>query len=140
MHKKVYPDKLGRPTPSGRNVVRGGASHHNAGTVKPLSGRPDSVKDLLTRVTPVLAGITRRVREQQDLKDWTRARLPPELAVYVTEILEKEGELTLFAQSAAWAGRLRYAIEDLEAALAADRPDANIRSVRIRVMPRNGKP
>jgi len=137
MHKKIFPDKLGRGTSGRPGTIRGPASHHNAGTVKPPRGQPDSVKDLLARAAPGLADITRRLQEQQDIAAWTRARLPPELAAQVTEVLEKEGELAVFAASAAWAGRLRYAVEELQAELATGYP--HIKSVRIRIMPRGSK-
>lgn len=138
MHKKKFSDKLSRGIANRPDPIRGGASRHNAGTVKPARGQPDSVKDLLARANPLLAGLTRRVQAQQDLKSLVLQRLPPPLATHVTEVLEKEGELTVFAESAAWAGRLRYAVEALQAALATDRPDIHIKSVRIRIMPRSG--
>ena len=136
MHKKPPPDKLDRGSAGGGNAVRGTGSRHNAGTVKSTRGRPDSVKDLLARANPVLAGIARRAREQQGIEAWVRERLPEELTGRVTEVLEKEGELTVFAESAAWAGRLRFAVEDLKVDLAANHPQ--VREVRVRVMPRRG--
>ena len=134
MHKKIFPDKLGGSAPGRPNPIRGGTSRHNAATGKPSRGQPDSVKNLLARAAPGLADLTRRVREQQDIAAWTRAQLPAELAGQVTEVLEKEGALTVFAASAAWAGRLRYAVADLEAALAASHP--HVKSVSVRVMPK----
>ena len=94
----------------------------------------DSVKDLLQRSTPVLAGLQREAVRQRDWLQWVKRELPAELAVHVTGVTEQSGELVIFAESAAWGVRLRYATPQLLSALG-NQP-ANIVGVKVRVVPR----
>lgn len=55
-----------------------------------------------------------------------RAQLPEELWSRVASCLEKPGELVLFAESAAWAARLKLALAEQP-----PRPDGRRISVRI---------
>jgi hypothetical protein len=122
MQKKTYGDKA--------NTRRGS---RNTQTRGPQSRNPmDSVKELLQRSTPVLAGLQREALRQRDWLQWVKRELPEELAVHVTGATEQAGELVIFAESAAWGVRLRYATAQL---LTAVKP-ANIAGVRIRVVPR----
>lgn len=57
-----------------------------------------------------------------------RAALPDELRMHLLQVLEKERELVLFADSAVWAGRLRLALPDLE-------PLAGDRRLTVRLQP-----
>ncbi len=50
-------------------------------------------------------------------------------------IVEREGTLVLFAESAAWAPRLRYAVQEIEAPLRQAHPA--IMSIKVRVLPRS---
>ena len=94
----------------------------------------DSVKELLQRSTPVLAGLQREALRQRDWLQWVQRELPEELAVHVTGVTEQSGELVIFAESAAWGVRLRYAAPQLLNVLGSQ--SANIVGVRIRVVPR----
>jgi hypothetical protein len=94
----------------------------------------DSVKDLLLRSTPVLAGLQREALRQHDWLQWVQRELPEELAGHVTGVTEQAGELVIFAESAVWGVRLRYAAPQL--LLVIGRQQANISGVRVRVMPR----
>jgi hypothetical protein len=124
MQKKPYPDKAN----SGR------------GSRITQSGRPksrnstDSVKDLLQRSTPVLAGLQREALRQRDWLQWVQRELPEELATHVTGVAEQAGALVIFAESAVWGVRLRYAVPQLLTVIRA--LPANIVDVRIRVVPR----
>jgi hypothetical protein len=60
-----------------------------------------------------------------------RLLLPEELRPHLLEVLEKPGELVLFADSAVWAGRLKLAAAQL-AEVAAGRRQV------VRLMPRGG--
>ena len=95
----------------------------------------DSVKELLQRSTPVLAGLQREALRQRDWLQWVQRELPEELAVHVTGVTEQSGELVIFAESAAWGVRLRYAAPQLLNVLGSQ--SANIVGVRIRVVPRS---
>src|SRR6201996_2109662 len=103
MQKKTYPDKA--------NTGRGSRFAQSRG---PQSGnRLDSVKDLLQRATPVLAGLQREALRQRDWLQWVRRELPRDLAEHVTGVAEQGGHLVIFAESAAWGVRLRYAAPQL---------------------------
>ena len=94
----------------------------------------DSVKDLLLRSTPVLAGLQREALRQHDWLQWVQRELPAELASHVTGVTEQAGELVIFAESAAWGVRLRYAAPQLLGVIG--RQQASIIGVKVRVMPR----
>ena len=94
----------------------------------------DSVKELLQRSTQVLAGLQREALRQRDWLQWVKRELPEELAVHVTGVTEQSGELVIFAESAAWGVRVRYAAPQLLDVLGSQ--SANIVGVRIRVVPR----
>jgi hypothetical protein len=94
----------------------------------------DSVKELLQRSTPVLAGLQREALRQRDWLQWVKRELPAELAPHVTGVTEQCGELVIFAESAVWGVRLRYAAPQLLTAMSGQQ--ANIVGVKIRVVPR----
>ncbi len=50
-------------------------------------------------------------------------------------IVEREGALVLFAESAAWSARLRYAVQEIEAPLRAAHPE--IAAIKVRVLPKS---
>ena len=94
----------------------------------------DSVKELLQRSTPVLAGLQREALRQHDWLQWVQRELPEELAAHVTGVTQQPGALVIFAESAVWGVRLRYAAPQLLALISAQQ--ANIAAVRVRVAPR----
>lgn len=97
----------------------------------------DSVKDLLQRATPVLAGLQRDALRQRDWLQWVQRELPEDLASHVTGAAEQSGELVIFAESAAWGVRLRYAAPRLLASIGSQ--GTPIAGVKIRVVPRNSR-
>jgi hypothetical protein len=109
--------------------------------IRPVPGRSgarnrpsvDSVKSLLGRPSPVLASIADQASRQRHWRTWLGARLPAELLSRITGIVESEGELVIFTQSAGWGVRLRYAMAELEPELRA--ADAAIESITVRVLP-----
>jgi hypothetical protein len=124
MQKKPYGDKTYNRRGSRISQTRG-----------PQARNPmDSVKELLQRSTPVLAGLQREALRQRDWLQWVKRELPEELAAHVTGVTEQSGELVIFAESAAWSVRLRYAAPQLLNVLGSQ--PANIVGVRIRVVPR----
>ena len=126
MQKKPYSDKV--------NTGRG--SRITQSRRNPSRNSMDSVKDLLLRSTPVLAGLQREALRQHDWLQWVQRELPEELASHVTGVTEQAGQLVIFAESAVWGVRLRYAAPQLLGAI--DLQRANISGVKIRVMPRGG--
>jgi hypothetical protein len=106
----------------------------NSGRGRPHSrNQMDSVKDLLQRSTPVLAGLQREALRQRDWLQWVQRELPVELCGHVTGVTEQGGALVIFAESAVWGVRLRYAVPQLLTVLSAQQ--ANIADVRVRVAP-----
>jgi hypothetical protein len=124
MQKKPYGDKANSRRGSRITQTRGQQSRN------PM----DSVKELLQRSTPVLAGLQREALRQRDWLQWVKRELPEELAVHVTGVTEQSGELVIFAESAAWGVRLRYAAPQLLSAMSSQ--SANIVGVKVRVVPR----
>ncbi|MGC1457832.1 MAG: DciA family protein [Steroidobacteraceae bacterium] len=124
MQKKPHGDK-----------VNTGTSWRIKPTRRPQSRNClDSVKDLLQRSTPVLAGLQREALRQRDWLQWVQRELAQDLAGHVTGVTEQAGELVIFAESAAWGVRLRYAAPQLLAAMGA--AQVKISGVRVRVLPR----
>lgn len=60
-----------------------------------------------------LGKIIRTAQDMQTLTQALRNRLPEELAAELTAASVKDGELTVFATSPAWASRLRFEADTL---------------------------
>jgi Dna[CI] antecedent, DciA len=84
---------------------------------------PKSINDLLSS-RPGLRSISASLPVQQSWADWLREGLAGELAAHLVSALPKNDELVVFADSAAWGTRLRYA-------LAALKPDINGRDAAL---------
>jgi len=82
----------------------------------------------LTRVTT----LTRRANFWHG---WLSKRLPPETGARVSGIVEREDTLVIFAESAAWSARLRFAVQELEREILA--AGDGLQSVVVRVRPRD---
>jgi hypothetical protein len=73
---------------------------------------------------------------QQQWLDLLRARLPAELAAHVVGAVPRRDTLVVYASSAAWSTRLRYALAD---GLAECRAlDPRIRALSVRIRPPGG--
>lgn len=93
-----------------------------------------SIGDLLTRSAPILSRIGDQSARQAFWRGWLSQRLPAGLAERVSGVTERDGELWVFAESAAWSARLRYAMQELDAAVR--EADPNVKQVVVRVLPR----
>ena len=93
-----------------------------------------SVKELLARRAPGLSRVTTQVARQNFWSCWLGTRLPPEICPHLSGISEREGTLTIFAESAAWSARLRYAVLELEREIRA--ADPSLLRIEVRVLPR----
>lgn len=115
---------------------------------RPASGRsrrpiPHSVKQLLTD-GPALRQLRRRLpgpqapSHQEDWTKWLRERLPSELAAHLRTVVRRPlpapraAQLVLFADSATWCARLRYALGALESDIRTR--DAAIGPIQVRVL------
>jgi len=95
--------------------------------------RADSVKELLGRPSPVLGAIADQASRQRLRRAWLEERLPAALRDRIAGLVERDGALVIFAASAGWGVRLRYALAELEAELRG--ADPAIERIVVRVMP-----
>jgi hypothetical protein len=102
-----------------------------------LSNQTDSVKALLSKMTPGLKRVTDQSERQDFWRRWLDTYLPLELRGKLTGVVERDGILIIFAESPAWSARLRYAVQEIEAQILKAKP--GITSVNIRVLPRGEK-
>lgn len=112
---------------------RGGAPFPATHRSKPFR-KTHSVKELLGRLTPTLTRVSDQANRQSFWGRWLSERLPAALCQRLSGIVEREGTLVIFAESAAWSARLRYAVQDLEAQIRSAQPD--IQQVVVRVLPK----
>jgi predicted nucleic acid-binding Zn ribbon protein len=111
----------------------------SAGPAHTSARAPVSVSTLLSRISQSRAGATlARVAEQrqaqEDWRSWLKNRLSAQLDAHVTGAVEREGSLTVFADSAVWSARLRFVVADLEGQIR--ERNATIGKVAVKVMPR----
>ena len=120
MPKKRNRDKRGKPPISGRT---GG-----------ILSRPRSVKDLLERRAPVLTRVSDQLARQDFWHGWLSTRLATDIRSRVCGVAEQAGTLVIFAESAAWSARLRFAVLELEPDIRAAAPE--LTCIEVRVLPR----
>jgi hypothetical protein len=116
-----------------RRNKRGGSRISATNVSKPFR-KPDSVKQILGRLTPTLTRVSDQASRQDYWKTWLAGHLPGELTARLSGVVEREDTLVIFAESAAWSARLRYVIQELEARIKEARP--TIQHVSVRVMPK----
>jgi predicted nucleic acid-binding Zn ribbon protein len=78
-----------------------------------------------------LRRIAANIPLQQSWADWLRGMVAAELAGHIVNAVPKNGQLVVFADSAAWGTRLRYALAALQANIAGR--DATILRASVRV-------
>jgi predicted nucleic acid-binding Zn ribbon protein len=89
------------------------------------------IGELLGR-QPLLRSLEATQAVRQDWLEWLGRRLPEALAPHCCQVLFRNGELTVFADSAAWSARLRYALAELETAIR--QRDERVTAIRIRTL------
>jgi hypothetical protein len=107
-------------------------------TGRDISNGTHSVKDLLGRVTNVLTPIAKQRIQQKSWREWLDQRLDKALAERVTGVVERDDSLVIFAESAGWSTRVRYALAELETQVRERNPA--IKTITVRVMPKSVKP
>ena len=96
---------------------------------------PESVKALLGRISRnVVAPVAEQRQAQQGWREWLKNKLPAHIETRVTGVVERDGTLTVFAESAAWSARLRIEMAELEPQVRARKAD--IQKLIVKVMPR----
>ncbi len=96
--------------------------------------KADSVKELLARTTPELRSLATQASHHARWRSWLAGQLPAELMARVTGVVERDGELVIFTESASWGVRLRYVTAELEAQLRTAAP--SLTRVVVRVLPK----
>jgi hypothetical protein len=124
MHKKSVPDKK----TGARNRRQ---SAYPRPSKAPRQGvNPRSINDLLANRRG-LQRIIASLPVQLSWADWLRAAIAGELAGHIVNAVPKNAELVVFADSAAWGTRLRYALAAMQADIAAR--DSAIARTTVRV-------
>jgi hypothetical protein len=82
-----------------------------------------------------LTRVTAQASRQNFWNCWLSAHLPPEIRARVSGVTERDGTLVIFAATAAWSARLRYAILELEREIRA--ADPALTDIEVRVLPRS---
>jgi hypothetical protein len=125
MHKKPRPDKKSGARNADPSATR---------VIKVLQ-----INDLLSK-RGSLARLTGAIPAQQAWVEWFRAELPAELAAHLVNVVPRgpatsggATELVIFADSAAWGTRLRYALAALEVRIRAR--DAAVGRWLVRIAP-----
>ena len=67
--------------------------------------------------------------------DWLSQHLPADVGARVSGVVERDGKLVIFAESAAWSARLRYLVQELEPQIFA--AARGLAAVAVRVRPRD---
>jgi hypothetical protein len=98
------PKKPPRDNPRSREL----RTVHSAGT-----GAAALLQRITRRAQVVLPGTPEAGGEPRSWLSRLREGLPEEQQPHVVGVLEKAGELVLFADSAAWAGRIRLSLPQL---------------------------
>jgi hypothetical protein len=83
----------------------------------------------------MLTRVTDQAARQSSWRQWLAAHLPEDLMTRLSGVVERDGTLVLFAESAAWSARLRYALQEIDAPLRAAHP--RIAEIKVRVLPRS---
>lgn len=129
-HKRSVPQTASRPL---RSRAQSASQPRGSGS---RSQPAHSVKDLLARSVPILSQAADQSARQAFWRGWLAAHLPAGLVSRLSGAVERGGDLTVFAESAGWAARLRYALLELDAKLRSAAPHIN--DVRVRVLPHRG--
>lgn len=116
-----------------RRDKRGGTRKSATSVSKPFR-QPDSVKQVLDRLTPTLTRVSEQASRQAFWKQWLAQHLPSELTPRLSGVVERDDTLVIFAESAAWSARLRYVMQELAPEIKQAQP--TIQQVSVRVMPR----
>jgi hypothetical protein len=129
MHKKSRPDKK----TGARNRRPGGFSARQA--VLRHANKPKLINDLIL-IKPGLRRLAARIPAQQSWLQWLRETVTAELAGHIVSAVPKNGQLVVFADSAGWGTRLRYALAAMQPDIAAR--DSAIADTTVRVQRQAG--
>jgi len=124
MHKKSLRDKK----TGARNRDQGAYTHRRA--MSNSKSKPKSINELLSNQSN-LRRITASIPVQQSWAEWLRGAVATELAGHIVSAVPKNDELVVFADTAAWGTRLRYALSAMLSDIG--RRDAALARITVRV-------
>jgi hypothetical protein len=102
--------------------------------LKSKSAHPvHSAKDLLKHRGHILDRVSQQAGRQRFWEAWLRQHLEAGLYEKISGIAEQDGRLTVFAESAAWSARLRFAMAELDGQIRA--ASATLSEISVRVSP-----
>jgi hypothetical protein len=81
-----------------------------------------------------LTRVSNHITRERVWSEFFTLHLPSELSSHLSGIVEREAALVIFAESAAWCARLRFAVAELRADIIAARP--TIQHIEVRVRPK----
>ena len=119
------PKKMGRDKHGKRRMSTAAASR---------AVRTHSFKELLARPVPGLMRVTHQAMRQKFWRDWLAAHLPAETGAKISGVADRDGTLVIFAETAVWSARLRFALRELEHDIRV--ADPAVSAVVVRVLPR----
>ena len=88
-------------------------------------------------MTPALKRVSEQTHRRDFWREWLDANFPAEITGKITGIVERDGILVLFAESAAWSARLKFAVQEMESQILAAKP--GVTAVNVRVLPKGAK-
>lgn len=95
--------------------------------------KPINVKDLIQKAPLLKKEAAQFFDIEQEWRAFLAERLTQGLADHVAGVARHPPELVVYAESSAWSARLRYALSELEAAIA--ERDPALQKVVVRVRP-----
>jgi Dna[CI] antecedent, DciA len=130
MHKKSLRDKkTGAQKRRQRTYAPRRSAPHDYVSLKPYV-TTKSINELLSNRAG-LRQITASIPIQQSWAEWLRATVAAELAGHIVSAVPKNDELVVFADTAAWGTRLRYALAAVLADISGR--DAAVTRITVRV-------
>ena len=94
--------------------------------------KPIIVKDLIQKAQLLGKETAQHFDTERQWKDFLGGQLPADLAARVTGIGHHPPELVVYADTAAWSARLRYALVEIDAAIRQRDPAISTVVVRVR--------
>lgn len=86
--------------------------HHSRRSPSSPLKKPIGISELLGRSGTLQRAIARQADRGVFWRGFLAERLPAELLAQVTQIVERDGALSVYAASAAWSARLRFALAE----------------------------
>lgn len=113
--------------PTRNNLPKVTSAPCAAGRIK----KPIEISDLLGRSGVLQRAIARQTDRGAYWRQFLSERLSPDLAAQVTQVVERDGSVTVYTANAAWSARLRFAIGEHWPAAQQAAPGLKRWSVRV---------